>query len=241
MRWKLLKRRLSISAPRMTVRSHLPWPLRWVVMALTLGLSAALALWAFEFGKGIAGIDAGSKEEMTRLKKENDALHAEHEKLISTANTSESLLKTEKAVQEKLASQVKTLEGSNARLQDDLRFFERLIPANQDRALAIRALQVEPGAPGEYKYRLLVIQTGKNPPEFSGRYELQLAGTQGGKPWSDSYPQNTKQSEALYRLSFKSYQRVEGALALPPDTVLKSIQARVIDSNGVRSTQSVKL
>ena len=30
MRWKLLRRRLSISAPRMIVRSHLPWPLRWV-------------------------------------------------------------------------------------------------------------------------------------------------------------------------------------------------------------------
>jgi hypothetical protein len=57
MRWKLLRRRLSVSAPRMIVRSHLPWPLRWAVVALTLGFSAALALWAFEFGKEIAGLD----------------------------------------------------------------------------------------------------------------------------------------------------------------------------------------
>jgi hypothetical protein len=33
MRWKLLRRRLSVSAPRVIVRSHLPWPLRWLVVA----------------------------------------------------------------------------------------------------------------------------------------------------------------------------------------------------------------
>jgi len=44
MRLKLLRRRLSISAPRMIVRSHLPWPLRWAVVALMFGFSAALAL-----------------------------------------------------------------------------------------------------------------------------------------------------------------------------------------------------
>ena len=54
MRWKLIRRRLSISAPRMIVRSHLPWPLRWMVLALALGFSAALAMWAFEAGKRIA-------------------------------------------------------------------------------------------------------------------------------------------------------------------------------------------
>ena len=47
MRWKLLRRRLSVSAPRMIVRSRLPWPLRWAVAAVVLGFSAAIALWAF--------------------------------------------------------------------------------------------------------------------------------------------------------------------------------------------------
>ena len=70
MRWKLFRRRLSISAPRMIVRSHLPWPLRWVVLALAFGFSAALALWAFEFGKEIAGLERGAKEELGQLRAE---------------------------------------------------------------------------------------------------------------------------------------------------------------------------
>ncbi len=57
MRWKLLRRRLSVSKPRLIERSHLPWPLRWAALAVMLGFSAALAHWAFEFGKDIAGLD----------------------------------------------------------------------------------------------------------------------------------------------------------------------------------------
>ena len=41
----------------MIVRSRLPWPLRWAAVAVMCGFSAALALWAFEFGKQFAGLD----------------------------------------------------------------------------------------------------------------------------------------------------------------------------------------
>ncbi|HMR70076.1 MAG TPA: hypothetical protein PKA84_07555, partial [Rubrivivax sp.] len=76
MRWKLIRRRLSISAPRMIVRSHLPWPLRWMVLALALGFSAALAMWAFEAGKRIAGLDAGRQREVLQLREGGRALRA---------------------------------------------------------------------------------------------------------------------------------------------------------------------
>ncbi len=63
MRFKLLRRRLTISAPRMAVRSALPWPFRWAVLAIVLGFCAAIGLWAFEFGKDIAGLEQFSKED----------------------------------------------------------------------------------------------------------------------------------------------------------------------------------
>jgi len=66
MRLKLLRRRLTISAPRMAVRSAMPWPLRWVLMAVVLGFCAAIALWAFELGKDLAGIDDGARDELVQ-------------------------------------------------------------------------------------------------------------------------------------------------------------------------------
>ena len=273
MRFKLLRRRLGISSQRMTVRSHLPWPLRWVLMALVLGLSGALALWAFEFGKGIAGLDSGSKEELAKLRAEVQELTTEREKFTSSVNTAESRLKTERSAQTALATQVQTLEAENSKLKDDVRFFERLIPSNASQAeLAIRALQLEPvltrapaaaitaasaasaaTAPGtiasapqaaeaaRVRYRMLVIQTGKNAPEFTGRFDLVLAGTQNGKAWSTNVPDAASLNATNYRLNFKSYQRVEGELPLPANTVVKSIQARVLDKNGTRATQILKL
>ncbi len=54
----------------MSVRSALPWPLRWLLGAVVLGFSGALTLWAFEFGKDIAGLDRNAKQELERLRGE---------------------------------------------------------------------------------------------------------------------------------------------------------------------------
>ena len=132
MRWKLLRRRLSVSAPRVIVRSHLPWPLRWAVVALTLGFSAALALWAFEFGKEIAGLDRSSRQELAQLRIQVTGLRAENERARAVADSADSLVKAEKAAQEQLAQQVRQLEADKLALQADLGFFEGLMPLSGD-------------------------------------------------------------------------------------------------------------
>ena len=68
MRFRLLRRRLTISAPSMAIRSALPWPFRWVAMAVVLGVCAAVGLWVFELGRELAGLDGGAKEELVKLK-----------------------------------------------------------------------------------------------------------------------------------------------------------------------------
>ena len=52
MRLRLLRRRLTVSSPRMAIRSHTPWPLRWLLAAVVLvavaglfSLSALQQLW----------------------------------------------------------------------------------------------------------------------------------------------------------------------------------------------------
>src|SRR6185369_17155874 len=106
MRFKLLRRRLTISAPRMAVRSALPWPLRWAGAEIVLGFCAAIALWAFEFGKSIAGLDTGAKEELVQLRGDVAKLREERDKAQSVFNTSASLITAEKAARDQLATQI---------------------------------------------------------------------------------------------------------------------------------------
>jgi hypothetical protein len=235
MRWKLFRRRLSISAPRVAIRSHMPWPLRWVVLAIAFGFSASLALWAFEFGKEIAGLERTSKEELTLLRTELETLRAERERAQSIANTADSLLKTERVTQDRLSQQLRQSEAEVLALKADLGFFERLLPTAGG-GLAVRALQAEPMRPGQLRYQLLVMQSGRAPVEFKGRYEFQLAGTLDGKPWTFT-PQPAQRALAL-----KQYARVEGMLDHPDAAVVKSVQVRVLDGSGsVRASQTVKL
>ncbi len=235
MRWKLWRRRLSVSAPRMIVRSHLPWPLRWAVAAVVLGFSAAIALWAFEFGKDIAGLDRDAKAQAAQLQAEVQRLRAENERALAVAHTAESLLKAERASQERLAQAVQQLEEEARSLKADLGFFERLIPAAGP-GLQVRGLQAQAKAPGQLRYQMLVMHSARAPAEFSGRYELILSGSLAGRPWSMPAAGGAKD------MKLKQYLRVEGLIDHPPQAVIKSLQVRVLDETGaVKATQSVGL
>ena len=235
MRWKLLRRRLSVSAPRMIVRSHLPLPLRWAAAAVMLGFSAAIALWAFEFGKDIAGLDRGAEQELVQLRQDVARLRAENEQALSVSNTAASLLKTERAAQQGLAQQLRQLEVEKQGLLADLGFFERLLPAGAA-GLQLRGLQAEVRSPGQLRYQMLVMQDGKSVSEFNGRFDLLLTGSMAGSPWTLQLPGGPQQ------LTLKQYRRLEGVIEHPVGAVIKTLQARVIDAGGaVRATQIVKL
>ena len=233
MRFRLLRRRLTISAPRMAVRSALPWPFRWLVMAIVLGFSAAVALWAFEFGKNIAGLDSSSKEELTRLREEIVRVRLERDQAQSVVNTSGSLLTAERAAQEKLAAQIRAIEADNQSLRDDLGFFEKLIPSSGGDGVAVRSLQADVQPTGQLKWQVLVMQASRNAPEFKGELELTLMGVLAGKPWSIILP--------AVPLQFRQYRRMENLVDLPPQVVLKSVSAKVMEGTTTRAAQSIKM
>ena len=242
MRLRLLHRRLTISAPRMAVRSSLPWPLRWALAAIVLGFCAAIGLWAFEFGREIAGLDHGSKQDLQRLHSEIETLQAElakaneaRDKAQSIANTAETLANIGKASDEKLLSQVKQLQAENQSLRDDLGLFEKLLPSADLDSIAIRSLQVEVENPLALKWQALVVQSSKNAKVFNGQLELTFNGLQNGKPWTASLPGGPQ------TLSFRQYGRVQGVLEVPAQVVVKSVVAKVLEGNTVRATQSLKL
>ncbi len=242
MRFRLLRRRLTISAPRMAVRSALPWPFRWALLAIVLGFCAAIGLWAFEFGRDIAGLERGSREELARLHAEIAELQTElaaakHERdrVQSIANTAGTLVTAEKASQERLVAQTKQLEIENRTLRDDLGFFEKLIPASGVDGLAIRALHAELQAGSTLKWQVLVIQSGKNAGEFNGRLELTFSGLQNGKPWSMVLPGE------MPAIKVRQYGRIGGEFAVPAQVQIKGVAAKVMDGAVVKATQSIKL
>ncbi len=238
MRFRLLKRRLTISAPSMAIRSSLPWPIKWLVAAVVLGFCASISLWAFEFGKNLAGIDQGEKEQLAALKIEAATLREERDKAQTIANISGITMTTERATQEKLTQKVKQLETENQSLRDDLGFFERLIPSTTTEALAIRGLHVEVLASAQLKWQVLVLQSAKNPAEFKGKLDVVISGVLNGKPWTAQAPGGAQ------AIDVKQYRRFDGLIDLPAQVQIKSVTIKVMDNsvNGaIRATQTLKL
>lgn len=235
MKLKLLRRRLTISAPRMAIRSAMPWPLRWLLLSMVLGFSAATMLWAYEFGRDIAGLDRNIEKEVVQLRRERDELRAELDKVQLVANTSESLLITEKSAQNQLLLQIRQLEADNQALRNDLGFFERLIPGTGSDAPSIRGLQVERLADGQLKWQALIMQPVKNAPEFKGVFDVTFSGNLDGQPWSMAHASKSQD------VVIKSYLRQEGVVVVPAAAVVKTVTARILQGNTVKSVQTIKL
>jgi hypothetical protein len=234
MRFKLLRRRLTISAPQMSIRSHRPW-IRWAGIAIMTGFYAAIALWTFELGKTFAGVDTGAKEEVVRLRDEVARLREEREKTQSILNTSASLITTETSAKERMVAQIKTLEAENRSLRDDLGFFQKLIPSSGTEGVAIRALQAEVLAGTQLRWQVMVIQPLKNAPEFRGKLQVSLSGTLDGKPWTMDLPDGPQ------ALQFRQSRRIEGLVDLPAEAVVQNVSARVVEGTATRAVQSIKL
>ena len=242
MRLKLFLRRMTISSPRMSVHGALTWPLRLALSAIVLGFCAAIGLWAFEFGKDIAGLEKGADEELLKLRTEVvqvrtdlSRVKEERDQAQSVANTSVTLVTAERASQERLELQVKQLEAESRALRDDLGFFEKLIPTAGVAGVAIRGLQAEVQSGNKLKWQVLVIQANKNAPEFNGLLNLSFSGTVDGKPWA-SAPGGGPQA-----VKIRQYGRLEGEYELPARAVVKTVTAKLMEGGVMRSTQAINL
>lgn len=245
MRLRLLLRRLTVSAPRMAVRSALPWPFRWAMLAIVAGFCAAIGLWAFEFGKEIAGIDKGSKEQLRQALAQVDSLRAEltqltqeRNKAQAVADTADTVLTTEKVAQEKLLAQNRQLEAGNQRLKEDLGFFEQLIPVpvgGSGGAMAIRGLHAERLPTGELRWQVLVIQAARRPELFNGQLEVTFAGVLQGKPWTTNLPAGPQ------AIQVGQYARLSGVMQVPAQTEVRSITAKVLSGKSTLAMQTTRL
>ena len=245
--WKL-RQRFGIAAPKVAVRTHVPWYLRWLGLAVLLALSAALAAWMYDAGRRFAGFDRSEVEqELAGARGELDKVRNELEKLRAIANASGSKLSIERTAQLKLAQQIRGLEQDNARLREELAIFESMLSSDTASAapLSILRFKVEPDVvPGEYHYRVLLLAAGpRRGREFQGRLEFAVNLTEEGRSAMIMVPGPGDAESQTFRLAFKHFQRIEGTFRVGPKARVESVQVRVYESgNGpARATRSVTL
>jgi hypothetical protein len=246
MRWKLWMRNMSVSAPRVTVRSTMPWPLRALFGFFALVLAAAAGVAIYEFGRDFAGPDPRELvAHNERLAEQLREAAAERDRSTALANAYEGELKVERSAQEQLVRQVRALEEESTRLKEDLAFYDSLLPAGKsDKGIVIRSFRLQAEDESErVRFRLLIQQSGKVERDFVGSVQMEVRFTQNGGnflyeiPEADATADRTK----AFELSFRHYQRLEGTFTLPSGAVARSVLVRVLASGETQTQQSFNL
>lgn len=247
-RWKVIRHRFGIAAPRVEVQTQIPWYWRWAGIAILLGVAGAAAHWIYDAGRRFAGFDRSEVvQELTRVQTELDAARSELARLRAIANAADSRVSIERTAQQKLAQQVRALEQENARVREELAMVEQMLTSEErhTQTLSIYRFKVEPDVlPGEYRYRLLLLTpTDRRGREFNGRLELVVSLQEGGHNAMMSFPEPGDAAAAAFRLTFKYFRRVEGTFRVNPKAKVESVQVRVYEtgSSQPRATHTVAL
>lgn len=247
-----IKRKFSISAPRLAVRPHVPWYVRWAIALPVVLVAGGVVWWAYDAGLALAGFHRGQAEqELTQLRDQVDALKSENAKLASKAASFERQAQIEHSANLETAKQVKILNEEATHLKEDLAFFQNLsLSGTQEGELSIHHLKIEHDIlPGEYRYRLLLVRSGRlRTKEFQGNLQLLVNVRQGSEKKVISFPSEGAMPKKLaddaeYKLNFKYYQRIERSFKLPPGMVAESVQVRVFEqgTSEPRIKQNVSL
>ncbi len=250
-RFQKWRQRFGIAAPKVSVRTHVPWYLRWLGLAVMLAFSAALAAWMYDAGRRFAGFDRSEVEqELSAARRELGKLRAELEPLRAMSNSADSKVSIERTAQQKLAQQIRSLEQENARVREELAIFESMLSSETASAapLSILRFKVEPDVlPGEFRYRVLLLASGpRRGKEFHGRIEMVVSLTENGAGAMMTLPgpgESESPAAAAFRLTFKHFQRVDGIFRVNPKARVSGVQLRVYEAGSAepKVTQNVTL
>lgn len=241
-----LRGRFGIAAPRMAVRTHVPWYWRALATVVMLALALALAGWTYDAGRKFAGFDQSeSVGEINALKEKLALLEAEATRLRAIANAGDSNLQIERTALSRLSTQVKALEQENVRLKENLAVFENLASGGgKTDSISLSGLRIEPdGAPGRYRYRMLAARRGaqaKN--EFKASLQLHVTVRQpAGSDAMIVFPRPGDSTADKFGIAFRNFRSIEGTFQIPAEAQIKRVEVRLIHDGTVQASQSQSL
>jgi signal transduction histidine kinase len=262
MRRKRWLRSNPANAMRVAVRSELPWRVKAMLLVaamLTIALIVGAALIALSSRPSVPLEAAVLSAEVEQARADAKHALAERDSKLALLVQLENQQQIDRAASEQVQLQLRALENENARLKEDLAFFESLLPTPANakgvviRSFRLQALNDEredgkepvkkasrkPGdEPQALRYRLLVQQSGRPERDFVGAVSLTVSLQQGGRPWVLQLPDATIPDAGPPPLAFRHYQRVEGTFELPEGAVVRSVLVKIQSNGEVRAQQT---
>jgi len=247
--WRRVRQHFGISAPRMAVRTHLPWWGRGAIVATLVAVIAGMWWWGFDFGQIFGGFNRKEVEaRFVSLEADAAKLRTEATELRARNSALESELAMTRGTQDALTRQTAELSGENAQLNEELAFLQKLVSdSSKTVGLQIQRLVVEPDGEDMWRYSLLIVRGGSPKDEFVGNVTLQA--TVAAEPGTQApahmiqLPEDDLAAASALVLKFKYYQRVEGRFRVPAGRRVTAVGVRAYEAGqgSPRATRTLTL
>lgn len=231
-----------MTAASVAIRPQTPAHVRWGVLA-ALFVAALILSWGM-YDAGRKSGDPHRTEfhhyerpetgpEIERLSQLNVQLQRENDELRTKLTGLDQQLQIDQVARQDVTKQVKTLQDENTHLKEELAFFQNLgsAPGKSGQRVSIGGLKLERGKlPGEYRYSLLLVQSGPRGKDFHGNLELAINFQQNGEKMILPLTNETSDDPSKkFDVSFRFYQRVENTFWLAPEATVNSLQVKVFE------------
>lgn len=244
-RLKQLRKHFGVSAPKLSVKTHVAWPWRALGIGLVLAIVGWMVWTGFDAGRLWGGFYKSEAEDRrTQLEAEVMTLSEENRQYLGRVTRLESEAQMAKGAQDSLTRQALALQTENTQLKEELSYLQQLVSGNsKEGAITVQRATVERDGPEQVRVRMLVVQGGAKGVPFSGQLSVGLELQHDGKRQHINLPEEQPETAMALKLNFTYYQRIDIAVKVAQGATVRTLQARVFQAGGSqpRVTQTVNL
>ena len=211
-------------------------PHLWLLSLLGVIAVLIVAFWmTFEYGRQAAGFVQSEtddqiaflQQQIVNLTERIDVLQRENAKLVR-----------DHSIDKDAGSQVnRTLANAQAQIlemKEELTFYRSIVSPNKSkRSIVVKKVQLVAESSGRYKYKVVLIQDGRQDVAVRGLVEFSFEGEQpdGSLVRLDLPTVSVKKTTKRQKFGFKYFQNFEGSIRMPEDFTPTTMFVRVMPSS----------
>ena len=210
MNYKPLETRILITIQR---------PGLWVLNFFLMLCAIAFICWlAFAYGQRGAGYD---KNEAVAYIEDLELQIADLKLQFTESQRQTAMLERNSTIDggasEQLRVSLAEAQAESLELKKELTFYKSIIsPGETKRSLMIQTIQLKADAnTGDYQYKIMVSQRGRNDRFARGSIDVTLGGTEAGQAKVIKLSAVSKEAKKPIRFGFKYFQKFSGTITLP--------------------------
>ena len=205
-------------------------PFRWILGLLAVIALVAASIWlSYERGRHVAGFDASDANQVIdSLQMEIETLQAD----LAESQRQTAMLERNSKIEDDTTGQLKkTLtEAQNEvlELKKELAFYKSIVAPEQGKpSLVVQTIQLKKDVAGDYDYKIMVSQQGRNDRFARGTMEVNIEGTNQGAKQVLALTDISEDASKPINFGLKYFQNFTGKLTLPEGFVAESMRVKL--------------